>query len=428
MHICHPTRSRTCIAAALTALATALLPLPASGQTLISGDRSIDGQVCIGLECTGSETFGNEALKIKQNNPRILFEDTSASGSTNDWALWANATGAGLANYFGIRDQETGQIPFRIDAGAAENSLNIYSGGIGLGLVGIGTSLPSSLLHIQGDGNPGITLEQVAAGLYEAAEWKQYIGADGTWLLWDTTNGKARFRIAPASSEASTEYRFDRNGNLQLTNYLNYGTNPSEARLHLDFADGSAKILVEESMSESNPRTLLHLKNSGRPEIVMSNTSTNGEWSFGAGTDFFLKVGTLGSLSSDKTKVFTVKGNGDAIVAGTLTTGGTTCGTGCDLVFSDDYELPSISDHAARMHELGHLPNVGPTIEGQPFNLTDKVGRMLNELEHAHLYIAQLERDTRRIPALEAQNRALEARNAAFEARLARLEATLRAE
>ena len=132
-----------------------------------------------------------------------------------------------------------------------------------------------------------------------------------------------------------------------------------------------------------------------------------------AGTDFFLKVGTMGSQSNAKTKVFTVKNNGDAIVFGTLTTGGTACGGGCDLVFSASYDLPSISDHAARMYELGHLPNVGPTIENQPINVSDKLGRMLNELEHAHIYIAELERAVRRIPDLEARLAAMEARLAA---------------
>jgi hypothetical protein len=67
------------------------------------------------------------------------------------------------------------------------------------------------------------------------------------------------------------------------------------------------------------------------------------------------------------------------------------------------------------MHRLGYLPNVGPTPEGAPLNVTDKLGRMLNELEHAHLYIAQLSREN-------AEQKAL---NARLEARLARIEARL---
>ncbi|MEZ5716350.1 MAG: hypothetical protein R3D85_15045 [Paracoccaceae bacterium] len=114
----------------------------------------------------------------------------------------------------------------------------------------------------------------------------------------------------------------------------------------------------------------------------MANTDTGGEWSFGAGTDFVLKQGAVGSASNAKTKLFKTRID-DATLTGSLTTGGTTCGGGCDAVFAPDYPLPSIADHAARMRALGYLPNVGPTPEGAPFNVTDKLGRMLNELEHA---------------------------------------------
>ena len=107
------------------------------------------------------------------------------------------------------------------------------------------------------------------------------------------------------------------------------------------------------------------------------------------------------------------------ILLGSLTTGGTTCGGGCDRVFADDYDLPSIEDHAEAMFALGHLPNVGPTLEGAPINVSDKVGRMLNELEHAHIYIADLSAENRALRAELAQVRR-ETR-----ARLDRLEAAL---
>jgi hypothetical protein len=50
------------------------------------------------------------------------------------------------------------------------------------------------------------------------------------------------------------------------------------------------------------------------------------------------------------------------------------------------------------MWQKGHLPTVGPTPEDQPINVSDKLGRMLNELEKAHIYIDQLHR---RLEALE---------------------------
>ena len=68
----------------------------------------------------------------------------------------------------------------------------------------------------------------------------------------------------------------------------------------------------------------------------MVNTATKCESSFGAGADFILKTGRVGSTSGAKTRVFTSKSDGDTIVAGMLTAGGTTCGGCCDLVFAAD--------------------------------------------------------------------------------------------
>ena len=68
----------------------------------------------------------------------------------------------------------------------------------------------------------------------------------------------------------------------------------------------------------------------------MGNTATKSECSFGAGADFVLKTGGVGRTSGAKNKVFTLKRNGDTIVAGMLTAGGTTCGGCCDLVFAAD--------------------------------------------------------------------------------------------
>lgn len=62
-------------------------------------------------------------------------------------------------------------------------------------------------------------------------------------------------------------------------------------------------------------------------------------------------------------------------------------------MFGADYDLPTISEHTEQMSTLRHLPNLGPTSTGQPINLSDKVGRVLNAVEHAHFYI--VERDDR---------------------------------
>jgi len=76
-------------------------------------------------------------------------------------------------------------------------------------------------------------------------------------------------------------------------------------------------------------------------------------------------------------------------------------------VFDEDYALLSLQEHTDAMWAQGYLPNVGPTVEGDPFNVSDKLGRVLNELEHAHIYIARqqevLTEMQARLSVLEAQ-------------------------
>ncbi len=174
---------------------------------------------------------------------------------------------------------------------------------------------------------------------------------------------------------------------------LGVGTEMPTATLHVRRNDGSAALVVEEASPTTTPRTLLNLQNKGRPEIVMGNTGTNGEWSFGAGTNFILKQGTVGTTSAAKTKLLTLfAGTGDLEISGSIITGGPSCSGGCDAVLTDSYQLPSIQEHAAEMMAMGHLPNVGPTVPYAPLDLSEQYGRLLNELEHAHIYIAQLEK------------------------------------
>ena len=76
-----------------------------------------------------------------------------------------------------------------------------------------------------------------------------------------------------------------------------------------------------------------------------------------------------------------------------------------------------------------HLPAIGPTEPSKPVNLTDQYGNMLNELEKAHIYIAQLnERDQASMKEkeiLQAKVTRQETKVAQLESRLARLEGLL---
>ena len=388
---------------------------PGTADLFVDDYTVLDGQVCIGNGCApGVLPASTTGLLLKSATPTVDFIDTSTSPSYpyNDWQLLVNDPGVHGLNRFSVRDTTAGTTPFTILKAAPDNTLVLNY----LGHIGIGTLSPQRELHVVGSDFPAFRLEQDGAGGHTPYAWEQYIGADGTLLIWDRTAAKRRMVFSPANPDSVSAMRFDGDGDLAISDHTAAGGFDAPARLFVAYEDGTAQIMVEETDPTANPRTLLNLQNNGRPEIVMGNTATDGEWSFGAGTDFFLKTGTVGSLSSAKTKVFTVKQNGDTILTGTLTTGGTTCGGGCDAVFSDDYTLPSIADHARAMYALGHLPNMGPMPEDTPFNLTDKFGRLLNEVEHAHIYIGQLHD---RLNAQQQLNAELLDRLATLEARLA---------
>ena len=432
---------------ASTALAT-LFATPTLADTLLTSNNGIiKNSLCVGWSCSDPESYWPDSeIVIKDVNTRLRFDDTSNPGGSfpyTDWTLQANDTVSNGDDLFMLQDATAGTTPLAVSGGAPTNALFVASSGN----IGFGTSMPTSILHVVGDNSPTITFDQQSPD-FGPAKWAAggnenifFIGQPDIstypfFLAADAPYGAlVALSNALVVNNSTKFYDFvhqGASGEIVLfsdagTTSVGVGTDLPAAKLHVAADDGTASLLVQETNATANPRTLLNLTNNGRPEIVMANTATNGEWSFGAGTDFFLKVGTVGSASGAKTKVFTVKNNGDTIVAGSLTTGGTTCGTGCDRVFDAEFDLPSITDHAAQMKSLGHLPNVGPTVEGQPFNLTDKVGGILNELEHAHLYIAELEAQVRdqqaRIDRLE--NRPADARVADLEARLDALAADL---
>lgn len=117
-------------------------------------------------------------------------------------------------------------------------------------------------------------------------------------------------------------------------------------------------------------------------------STTSHAWDFATiNNNGTFRISKLGTGTSE----FDLSAGGNLTISGTLRTGGTTCGGGgCDLVFSPDTKLTPLTEHAEAMWAKGYLPAVGPTPENQPFNLTEKVGGILHELEMAHIYIEQL--------------------------------------
>ncbi len=323
---------------------------------VILDDLIVNGSICAGQDCVNGESFGFDTLRLKENNLRIKFQDTSTTASfpTNDWQITANDSSNGGKNKYSIDDIDGGRTPFTIEAGARSHSLYVEDGG----RIGFGTSTPVVLLHAKNGNTPTLRLEQDGTSGFGAQTW-DVAGNEANFFIRDASNGSTLpFRIFPgAPSNAIT---------IEASGDVGVGTTSPDADIHVERSGTDVVSLLLSQTGGVSWST--RVSGSGRYRI----TDTDG-----AGTD-------------DGVNEFEILANGDAFLAGSITTGGMTCGSGCDLVFSPDYELESIEDHAASMWKNRHLPEVGPTIENTPVNLTDKTGRMLNELEKAHIYIEQL--------------------------------------
>lgn len=375
-------RNRVIFKLATSASALCLSTGIAFADQVFTDDVIVDGSLCVGQDCVNGESFGFDTIRLKENNLRIGFNDTSNSASfpSNDWEITINDSGNGGANYFGITDSTSGRVPFRVESSAPSNALYVDDSG----RVGFGTSSPLTTLQAVTGNTPTLRLEQDGSNGFTAQIW-DIASNETNFFIRDASNGSTLpFRIRPGAPSSAIDIAGD--GDVGI------GTGTPAAPLHVRSTDGTTKLLVEEASSTVGARVLGEFKNNGI--AILSLTSTQGgadhTWNIqnrGAQNSNELRIANSGGAAGDE---LVLSQAGDLTIAGSLFSGGTQCGTGCDRVFSSDYDLLSIQEHADLMWEASYLPNVGPTPEGSQINITDKLGRMLNELEHAHIYIAEL--------------------------------------
>lgn len=195
---------------------------------VIPDDLIVQGSICAGLDCVNNENFGFDTIRVKENNTRIQFDDTSTSAGfpTNNWQIRANDSGGGTS-FLGFVDQgatgnsESGTIVFAVEAGALANSLRVASNSN----VGIGTATPVLDMHANTIDTPAIRLEQNNSGGFTAQTWD--IGAnEANFFVRDVTGGsRLSLRIRPGAPTSSLD--ISANGNVGL------GTAGPNARLDI---------------------------------------------------------------------------------------------------------------------------------------------------------------------------------------------------
>jgi endosialidase-like protein len=196
---------------------------------VIADDLIVQGSTCSGLDCVNGEVFGFDTVRLKENNTRLHFDDTSVSAgfATNNWQIRANSSASGGGSFLAFVDQgatgnsESGTIVFEVDAGAPANSLRVSSGGN----VGIGTATPVLDVHANTTDTPAIRLEQNNSGGFTAQTWD--IGAnEANFFVRDVTGGSLLpFRIRPGAPTSSVD--------IAASGNVGIGTGSPSKKLHV---------------------------------------------------------------------------------------------------------------------------------------------------------------------------------------------------
>jgi hypothetical protein len=277
---------------------------PQPNDQVIPDDLIVQGSACIGLDCVNNESFGFDTIRLKENNTRIKFDDTSASAGfpATDWQLTANDSASGGANKFSIEDITASRVPFTVTGGAPTNALFIDSSG----RVGLGTAVPVLKLHLNQSDTPAVRFEQNNTGGFTAQTW-DVAGNEANFFVRDVTGGsRLPFRIRPGAPTSSID--------ISATGNVGVGTASPSVKMHVTNSDGTTQVLVAETSGTASGRDLFRLENNGPTRMRMKNTATGNEWSLNAhDSDFRL------TLAGAATPSMTIFQNGNVTIAGTLT-------------------------------------------------------------------------------------------------------------
>jgi hypothetical protein len=170
---------------------------------VIADDLIVQGSACVGLDCVNNESFGFDTIRLKENNTRIKFLDTSTSAGfpTHDWQLTANDSASGGAEKFSIEDITAATVPFTVTGSSPSNSIFVDS----TGRVGFRTGTPVLDLHVATSNTPAHRFEQTNAGGFTAQTW-DVAGNEANFFVRDVTGGsRLPFRIRPGAPTSSID-------------------------------------------------------------------------------------------------------------------------------------------------------------------------------------------------------------------------------
>jgi hypothetical protein len=284
---------------------------PAVADQVIADDLIVNGgSLCVGVDCVNGESFGFDTIRLKENNLRISFDDTSSTGSfpANDWEITINDSTNGGASYFGITDRATGRRVATFSAGAPSNSLFVGSNGN----VGFGTAAPVVELQTVDGDTPTLRLQQDGSLGFLPQTW-DVASNEANFFIRDVTNGsRLVFRIKP-NAPADSIFVASPTGDVGM------GTASPTSPVHVFRADGTAKVLAQDTQVPANPgipQVMFELRRPGAVRFDLVDESNGTDWVFQNRLDAFdiTKAGT-------GVQEFKLQSGGNLIIQGMLTQG-----------------------------------------------------------------------------------------------------------
>jgi hypothetical protein len=259
---------------------------PGARADVVTPDDGIfQGNLCAGIDCVNGESFGFDVLRLKANNTRIGFDDTSSGVGfpANDWAIAANDTGSGGASFLSFEDVTGAKVPFKVLAGAPTDSLRVDP----TGKLGLGTASPALKASLKVGDTPGVRLEQDATSGFTAQTW-DVAGNEANFFVRDVTGGsRLPFRIRPGAPTSAID--------IAASGNVGVGTASPASRLDVrgaitQSADPAGSV-SENTATVDGPATLTALRTLPLGSREYVDDATNAKHLWPTGHDFFTAFG-----------------------------------------------------------------------------------------------------------------------------------------
>ena len=265
---------------------------PSMPMVVHAEDTYIQGSLCVGTDCSDPETWNYDVIRLKENNIRLHFDDTSSTSAfpANDWRILINDTEDGGANYFAVEDTTAASNVFTIEAGAPANSLYVED----YGRIGLKTSTPSLELHIVDGDSPAVRLEQDTSSGWTAQVW-DIAANESNFFLRDVTNSsKLPFRIQPGTPTDTITMKSD--GKVGI------GTWSPAYKVELETTGENATIVVDRTDGACNYiNATTTYANFGSVNNFPTRIVANGTWRARFNTDNSLTMANNATLTAGGT-------------------------------------------------------------------------------------------------------------------------------